>query len=386
MARYNTVLSANTSTVTAGTTIGTPLSGTFTTISGTAGTVTLPDPAQFSGVVQTFYNITGGAVTLTATGGSNFAGPGGSGTSTQLLPNGGVVTLASDGAKYILMFDGGTGVTATTGTFTDATDSTTNATGSVQLPGGLAVNKNITIGKAGTNTGLLRIEGATSGTFVQKAAATTTGYTVTWPAAVTSTANYGLVSDTNGILSWAQTTPTVTATTTAGTYYPMFSASNSGALGTANVSTAGLTFDPSTSILTVAGTVKDIITETIKTGDYTLSAADRGLIITFNNTSTATVTVPTFAAASIPVGSKYIIHRLNTGAVNLVAAGGVTVGVTGQMAQYEVIQLWQRTQDNWIVQQALQGNTLSTSNMATSISGGYTLLTASSAGSYSLSF
>jgi len=386
MARYNTVLAANTSTVTAGTTLGTPLSGTFVTISGTAGTVTLPDPSQFSGVIQTFYNVTGSAVTLTATGGSNFAGPGSSGTSTQSLANGGVVTLASDGSKYILLFDGGTGLTATTGTFSDTTDSTTNATGSVKLTGGLAVNKNITIGKGGANTGSLNIEGATSGIFAQKAAATTTGYTVTWPAAVSTTNNYGLVSDTSGNLSWSQTTPTVTATTTSGTYYPMFSASNSGALSTANVSTAGLTFDASTSILTVGGPVKDIITNTVKTGDYTLAPADRGIIITFNNSTTATVTVPTFAAGSIPVGSKYIIHRVGSGILNLAAASGVTVEVTGQMAQYEVIQLWQRATDNWIVQQALQGNTLTSANMAFTSSSGYTILTAASAGSFSLSF
>lgn len=50
--------------------------------------------------------------------------------------------------------------------------------------------------------GELRLNGTTSGYFGQKAAATTTSYTVTWPSAVAAAANSPLLSDASGNLSW----------------------------------------------------------------------------------------------------------------------------------------------------------------------------------------
>jgi hypothetical protein len=350
MARYNTLLSTNTSTVTAGTSIGTPLTGTFTTITGTAGTVTLPDPTQFSGIVQSFFNATGSAVTLSTPAGT-FTGPGASGLSTQTFPNGAALTVASDGAKYILLSDGGMAIVGTTGVFNDATDSTTNATGSVKLTGGLAVNKNITIGKGGANTGLLNIEGATSGIFAQKAAATTTGYTVTWPAAVSGGANYALVSDATGVLSWINASPLVTQTTTNGTYYPIFTNTANGSIMTdARTQTSGLTFNPSTNNLLVAGLINQLRPEsTVQTASYTLALTDKDQVVTFNNTSTVTVTVPANATVAFPIGTIVWICRIGSGVTTLAAAGGVTLTKTGNFGLYEEIYLRKRATDSWVV-------------------------------------
>ena len=57
MARYNTVLSATTTTTTAA--VDTPSAGIFTKFTGTAPyTVTIGDPTMYSGGSQTFYNAT----------------------------------------------------------------------------------------------------------------------------------------------------------------------------------------------------------------------------------------------------------------------------------------------------------------------------------------
>jgi hypothetical protein len=97
MARYNSVNS--TGSIAGGNTIGTPASGLLTTLTG-SGTVTLPNPVLYTGSTQTFYNAAGVALTLSTPSG-NFSGPGASGTSTQTLANGAIITLISDGTNYL---------------------------------------------------------------------------------------------------------------------------------------------------------------------------------------------------------------------------------------------------------------------------------------------
>jgi len=390
MARYNTVLASNTTTVTSGSTIGTPNSGSFTTITGSAGAVTIPDPTQFSGMLMSFYNATSGAVTLTipvAAASSLFKGPGSSGTGTQNLPTLTTISLASDGTHYYIISEDGGPLVATSAavgltsgiTFTSSStdDSSSNATGAATFAGGIAVNKNITVGKSGTNTGLLRIEGATSGTFVQKAAATTTGYTVTWPSSVSGGTNYSLVSDTSGNLSWIQAGPIVTQTTTSGTYYPIFTnTANASIMTDARTQTGGLTFDPSTNNLVINGTVNAYRTDTTNvTSSYTLALTDRDKVVSVLNSAALTITIPTNATVAFPVGTViYVLKQAGaTASVTLAAAGGVSVNKTGLIATGEEIILRKRATDTWVVfdqyYPAMQ------SPAAFTTSGAYTVLT-----------
>jgi hypothetical protein len=97
MARYNSV--NTTSSVAGGNTITTPASGLLTTLTG-SGTVTVPNPVLYTGQTQSFYNSTGGAITLSTPSGV-FTGPGLGGGNTLSLPAGSIITLVSDGTNYI---------------------------------------------------------------------------------------------------------------------------------------------------------------------------------------------------------------------------------------------------------------------------------------------
>jgi hypothetical protein len=114
MARYNSVNA--TGSITGGNTITTPASGLLTTITS-SGNTTVPNPVLYAGSTQVFYNASGVGINLLTPSG-NFVGPSASGTGTIGLVNGGVITLTSDGANYIVTdFQGGpisgTSLTAT---------------------------------------------------------------------------------------------------------------------------------------------------------------------------------------------------------------------------------------------------------------------------------
>ena len=279
MARYNTVISSATASTTAAFT--SPGSGAFTKLTGTTYTVTIGDPVLFSGQSQTFYNAASGTITLSFStgGGGVFTGPGGSGSTNQTMPTGTTVTVYSDGTNWVLVGGSGGGpLTATTGSFssdvtlTGATPTlnlnnsnptiTTNSSSSTAN----IFNTNVTtlnIGAAattiaiGNNTGTttlkgtLSFAGSSSGTvkFVAAAAAGSTTYT--WPSADAAASGYSLVSNGSGTLSWSQTSATITATSSASTFYPVIASSTSGSLTTANVVSSGFSFVPSTGTLTV---------------------------------------------------------------------------------------------------------------------------------------
>lgn len=111
MARYN---SASVATLSSATVITTPSQGLVTELIGSPPyAVTIPDPTIWYGQTQTFYNNSGGVVTLNTPNGT-FTGPGSSGTTGLAMPNQGVVVLASDTTKYVIVsFDGGPTYTQT---------------------------------------------------------------------------------------------------------------------------------------------------------------------------------------------------------------------------------------------------------------------------------
>ena len=55
----------------------------------------------------------------------------------------------------------------------------------------------------------------------------------------------------------------------------------------------------------------------VKTGDYTLALSDNGSILTFNNSSAITLTIP----SGFPIGYNVSIYQIGTGKVTIVGSG-----------------------------------------------------------------
>lgn len=102
MARYNTV--STTASVASAATVATPANGLLTTLTGTAPyTVTLADPRLYTGDSQSFWNTTGGQVTLSvATYGAPVIKNGPASSTTLVMGNNSLVTVTSDGANYVV--------------------------------------------------------------------------------------------------------------------------------------------------------------------------------------------------------------------------------------------------------------------------------------------
>jgi hypothetical protein len=180
MARYNTVVPSTTTTTTA--TVSAPAGGLFTKITGSSTyDVTIGDPILYSGQFQTFYNANSQSINLkfTTTGPGVFVGPTASGTTTQVLTTGAVVSCYSDGTNWVLALEGGGPITG----------STLTATGASQLTSSGAASAYNTSGAALLVTGGVGIGGAlyTNGLISTTGNITTTGTTGTSAIASTAT-------------------------------------------------------------------------------------------------------------------------------------------------------------------------------------------------------
>jgi hypothetical protein len=168
MARYNSLPSATTTSGAAS--VPTPAAGLVTTFTGTAPfQVTLPDPANTTGVAQMFYNNSTGVVTLaTNTGTALFIGPGASGAATQTMARYAFYALMSDGTSYVLASNLGGAVSANTLTVADTAtisglvtlNKDTNSSsavsgGTLTVTGGAAVSRDLWYGAnlVGSGTG-----------------------------------------------------------------------------------------------------------------------------------------------------------------------------------------------------------------------------------------
>jgi hypothetical protein len=164
MARYNTVISATTTTAAASLTA--PLTGVFTSFTGTAPyTVTIGDPVLYSGGTQTFYNATSGVVTLSFTTGGigKFVGPGVPGNATtQAMPAGSTISISSDGTNWaITYFIGGALSGSTLTASSTVTLSPTGASVTISPTGGLTISPtsvtgtidNVNVGASTRGTG-----------------------------------------------------------------------------------------------------------------------------------------------------------------------------------------------------------------------------------------
>ncbi len=116
MARYNTVTQTTSISTTAS--LPTPITGRFTTFTGSTYTVTIGNPTLVPGESQSFYNSASGNVTLQSGGTGIFVGPGSSGTNNQVMPSGSRITVFSDGTNWVTAFEGGGVLTGTSATLT----------------------------------------------------------------------------------------------------------------------------------------------------------------------------------------------------------------------------------------------------------------------------
>ena len=141
MARYNTVSLFLT---TSGTTAMTyAINNSFMTITGSSGiTLTLVSPQYTVGYTQTFYNATGGGITI-ATPAGNIQGNNFTSASSQAMPANTTYSVSSDGTNYYILINNGGALSVTNGLTTDTltvrTTATISPSGTVTIsPSGVA--------------------------------------------------------------------------------------------------------------------------------------------------------------------------------------------------------------------------------------------------------
>jgi hypothetical protein len=129
MARYNSVTPI--SSISTSATIPAPTAGLLTTFTGTAPyTVTLANPALYSGITQTFFNSTSGVITLSSPNGV-LKGPGFTSAGSQTIPAGATYSIMSDGTDYVIVNNEGGPQVSTNFTV----NNTLTVTGTTQLNG-----------------------------------------------------------------------------------------------------------------------------------------------------------------------------------------------------------------------------------------------------------
>ena len=186
-----------------------------------------------------------------------------------------------------------------------------NGTGTVDVQTSISITGDLSIANQG-DLRLLEASGNGTNYIAQQAAANmAANYTVTWPAAVSSTSGFVLTSDTSGNLSWASAggnIPVSDAGSTATVHYPLFGTSGGSIPTTLSpLVRSNLSFVPSTGDLNVP----------IVSGASTNSAT-----LTLRGTSSATK-----ATASVLMTDG--VASTTTGTGTLVVTGGI--GVSGQL-------------------------------------------------------
>ncbi len=238
----------------------------------------------------------------------------------------------------------------------------------------------------------LRFADSDSSNYVALQAPATVASNVTWTLPSSDgTSNQSLVTNGSGVLSFTTVGPAITDNTSdSGANYMLFGTVTTGSLTAARVSSTKITFQPSTGRLTTTeietsgrANIKHVETST-QTGNYTLALTDAGGVVFFNNTSTAQVTVPADGTVNFPVGSIVYVYRGNTGTVELVAGGGVTLTKTGFMASGEQLYLRKRAANNWVVVDIPSTVTFSAAGGTIATAGGFRTHSFTSTGSSSL--
>lgn len=85
---------------------------------------------------------------------------------------------------------------------------------------------------------------------------------------------------------------------------------------------------------------------------YTLALTDVAKVVTLNNASAITLTVPLNSSVAFPVGTQILLYQAGAGNVTIAGAVGVTVRSDGSKlklnAQYAVGGLLKLATDEWV--------------------------------------
>ena len=242
--------------------------------------------------------------------------------------------------------------------------------------------------------GDLRFADSDSSNWVAFQAPATIASNITWTLPATDGSSGQLLStNSTGTLGWATAgVSLVDNTIDAATHFvTLTTATTDGSITGVRRSSSKLTFQPSTGTLSitelrVAGLATSLAVENLQTSSYTCVLEDAGKVVTMNNTSSATITIPPNSSVAYPIGTTISIARINSGSVALTAGGGVTLtGNTASGAMYASEQLYcrKRSTDTWFVVHAPATAVGSASGGSTSTSGGYKQHQYTSAGGYS---
>lgn len=103
----------------------------------------------------------------------------------------------------------------------------------------------------------------------------------------------------------------------------------------------------------ITGTVVAQSTLNAQTGtSYTTVLADASKLVTLNNASAITLTIPANSSVAYPVGTKIDLAQLGAGQVTVAGAGGVTVNATPGLkfiAQYSAATCIKVASDTWLL-------------------------------------
>ncbi len=195
--------------------------------------------------------------------------------------------------------------------------------------------------------------------------------------AVDGSNGQSLVTNGSGILSFATTGATITDNTSdSGTNYVILGTATTGNLTAVRTSSSKLTFQPSTGLLTISelkvnGKANYLRPENIQTASYTMQLTDAGGVINMNNTSTATLTVPTNASVAFPIGTIIYAYRQGSANVTLQGDAGVTLSATGTMSAGEELYLRKRDTNSWVVFHIASAGTLTVTGGSVTTAGGF---------------
>ena len=85
---------------------------------------------------------------------------------------------------------------------------------------------------------------------------------------------------------------------------------------------------------------------------YTTVLADASKLVTLNNGSAITLTIPANSSVAYPVGTKIDLAQLGAGQVTVAGAGGVTVNATPGLkfiAQFSAATCIKTASDTWLL-------------------------------------
>lgn len=90
--------------------------------------------------------------------------------------------------------------------------------------------------------------------------------------------------------------------------------------------------------------------ENVQTGNYTLALSDVAKVVAMDNSSAATVTVPSNSSVAFPVGTVINVYAMTANTVTIAAESGVTVRNSGDISdQYVEVSLRKRDTDEWVL-------------------------------------